>query len=67
MKISDWICPWCNKHHLHYVEARVGSSYGIKLCCTDPTEHSCPDTTGICDTEEQCDFYAAELCGIDFK
>ena len=66
MKLSTWICPWCEKHRLEYVEGSFTGTRlpicGVKLACFDPTEFNCPDTTGICKTEAEADGYASELC-----
>jgi len=66
MRLSKWICPWCEKHRLEYVEAFFSDSRsptdGIKLACFDPTEFNCPDTTGLCKTEAEADSHASELC-----
>lgn len=64
MKLSKYVCPWCEEHSLHYVENTMGK---IKLACCNPGEFSCPDTTGWCETESEADMYAEQMPRIALK
>ena len=64
MKLSKWLCPWCETRRLQYVEGYLRRPFvsGVKLVCSNPGADDCPDTTGLCKTEAEADRYAAELC-----
>ncbi len=62
-KFSKYYCPWCETAKLEFIERTTSGPllHGVYLGCSKAQITNCPDTTGVCRTEDEADAYAAEF------